>query len=182
MLFLLDGRYVQVRHLQRKGGLYFYNPSHLMRKAGYEALALGSDMREAIRRAAELNADWDTDENRVRRHHRASYEQEAGYVYFVASGPAIKVGFSRTPNGRIRALKTTSPFKINMIGIVVGSPQLEGEIHRKLRAYRCDGSGREWFNDEPEVRAIISAYLDRLGKIGLPPGHPTSYPRHGPAP
>jgi Meiotically up-regulated gene 113 len=164
MLFLLDGLYVQVRHLQRKGDSYYYNPSHLMRKAGYDAMPLGRNMRGAIARAAALNAKWDADENRRRLHERASYEQNAGFVYFVSAGPAIKVGFSRRPSDRIDALKTGSQFMFSTIGIAVGAPSLEREIHRKLRAFRCDGHGREWFRDVPEVRAIISSYLERYDR------------------
>jgi hypothetical protein len=177
MLFLLDGRHVQVRHLQRKGDLYYYNPSHLMRKAGYEAAPLGRDMREAIRRAAELNSGWDKDDRRQRRQGRSTYEQDSGFVYFVCAGASIKVGFSRTPDLRINALRTTAQFELVIIGVAVGSSQMEREIHRKLRAYRCNGDGREWFHDVPEVRAIISAYLERYDLKSRRVNHPMSESR-----
>ncbi len=50
---------IKVRHLREKpSGLYF-EPSSLMKAAGFQAEALGSDLAVAITRCAELKfRDW----------------------------------------------------------------------------------------------------------------------------
>ena len=49
----------KVRHLRKKGELYFFQPSQAMRKKGFYPEALGGDMSRAMLRAETLNADWD---------------------------------------------------------------------------------------------------------------------------
>jgi hypothetical protein len=159
MLFLLDGQQIQVRHLTKDGNNYYFKPSHLMRKAGYTVLALGSDLRDAIARAAEVNSAWDADPARRRRHKAAYYETSRGFIYFVAAGPAIKVGFSRQPQEKMAALRTTSAFPLDLIGIIVATQQLEKQIHSRLAAHKCESGGEDWFYDIPEVREVIASYL-----------------------
>lgn len=52
---------VKVRHLRVRKGRYFFQPSKVMRQHGYYPEALGADMKAAIARAEELNAQWDKD-------------------------------------------------------------------------------------------------------------------------
>lgn len=52
---------VKVRHLRFKAGRFFFQPSKIMRAAGYYPEALGDDLKAAIARAEELNAAWDRD-------------------------------------------------------------------------------------------------------------------------
>ena len=51
---------IRVRHLVRRGGGFYFQPSASMRRAGYVAEPLGSDESEAVSRAQALNAEWDT--------------------------------------------------------------------------------------------------------------------------
>lgn len=54
----------KIRHLRRKGDLYFYEPSKSMRKLGYFPEALGADYGHALQRAERLNAEWDIDKKK----------------------------------------------------------------------------------------------------------------------
>lgn len=159
-----DGRLIQVRHLQEKGGAYYFNPSSLMRKLGYTARALGRDLADAIDATEAFNLDWDR--RRDRAVNRSMLEdldvryiaaREAGsVVYFIESGGHIKVGTSRGLSQRIKQMQIGSPMPLNLLGSVSGGRLEEATIHEALQSYRSHG---EWFRDGPEVRNIIGQYL-----------------------
>jgi hypothetical protein len=77
-------------------------------------------------------------------------------VYFLqsADGP-VKIGRSKTPQGRARALQTGNPHQLTMLGSVVAFLGFETALHRAHAADRIQG---EWFRPSPAVLETI----DRL--------------------
>jgi hypothetical protein len=78
------------------------------------------------------------------------------FVYFVKpiglDGP-IKIGCSFTPEGRLSALMTWSPWPLEIIATVRGDRDLEKNIHE---CFAHSHSHREWFRSTPELRAAIA--------------------------
>ena len=76
---------------------------------------------------------------------------------------AVKVGFSRNPKGRVAALRTASPHRLRMLGLIEGDAGLERSIHRDLQRHRLSG---EWFEATPEVAAYLAElFRARAGSI-----------------
>jgi len=67
-----------------------------------------------------------------------------GYVYIVhATGTnQIKIGFSTDPSNRLIKLQTGSPYKLALIGLMLGSARTEKALHVLFKQYRQTG---EWF-------------------------------------
>lgn len=91
------------------------------------------------------------------------YGQATGFVYFIGCGDPyithVKIGFTRkNPYARMADLQTGCPFKLKMIGFVVGNIEMERELHDVLRDYRREG---EWFALENYVRTIVHDQLTR---------------------
>lgn len=69
-----------------------------------------------------------------------------GYVYFIgaAQSGAIKIGFTTgNPLRRLAALQTANCEDLVLLAVVDGSPQLEGEMHRRFAQNNVRG---EWFD------------------------------------
>lgn len=87
-----------------------------------------------------------------------------GHVYFVEAPGRIKVGFTMHPDSRLKQLQSFDMEKLTVIGIIYGSRALERHIHKLLHGHHQRG---EWFNDCPEVRAVIERAL--AGEIAIAP-------------
>jgi hypothetical protein len=79
-----------------------------------------------------------------------------GYIYFVLAVEVgrIKIGYTATPERRIHALHTSSPFQLETIKIIEGTSKEERALHRRFSHLRVH---REWFTDSPELREYISS-------------------------
>lgn len=77
-----------------------------------------------------------------------------GYVYFAQAGEdgPIKIGWTCSPQERIDALQTSSPFKLNVLVVLEGSKKDEAAFHRQFADHRLNG---EWFTDCDEIREEI---------------------------
>jgi hypothetical protein len=75
-----------------------------------------------------------------------------GYVYFVAGGPFIKIGWSFLIKTRVASLQTGNPYKLELLGAIPGSIDTERELHEMFKKYRAEG---EWFEDCQEIRDFI---------------------------
>jgi hypothetical protein len=76
-------------------------------------------------------------------------------IYFVQSegDGSIKIGFTSTPFAkRLETLKTGSPHKLKLLGIMPGLKKQERQLHRHFSAARMSG---EWFRPTPELLAYI---------------------------
>jgi hypothetical protein len=83
------------------------------------------------------------------------YENHYGVVYFIGnedSGP-VKIGFTSNeePSGRLQALQTASPVKLQILGYINGSIKVENKIHSFLRLHRLRG---EWFERDAALSIL----------------------------
>jgi uncharacterized protein YdaU (DUF1376 family) len=66
--------------------------------------------------------------------------------------PVIKIGWSRNPRGRIRAIGREARMSLTLLGTRVATISLERRAHVELGGFNLQG---EWFRDTPEVRAWL---------------------------
>lgn len=78
-------------------------------------------------------------------------------IYFIKpvdfDGP-IKIGRSKSPDGRRSTLETWSPFALELLAQVEGPASLEGRFHAAFKKYH---QRREWFDPAPALVAAIEA-------------------------
>jgi hypothetical protein len=82
----------------------------------------------------------------------------SGSVYFIlnpATG-ALKVGWSESPEDRLRTLQTASPDRLTLLGSVEGDLADEATMHEALAEYRLEG---EWFRATQDVLRRITDFL-----------------------
>lgn len=89
-----------------------------------------------------------------------------GQVYFLEGPLGIKIGFSIAPERRRRGLQTGMPGELKLLGAVPGTIRLERRIQRQFRHLKV---GREWYRDDPALRAFISMRCPASATNG-PPG------------
>lgn len=75
------------------------------------------------------------------------------FVYFVGGDQgAIKIGFAKSPDDRLREIQVGSPIPLSILALVEGGPKLEKGYHRRFAAHRLHG---EWFAPHPDILAEI---------------------------
>jgi hypothetical protein len=79
-----------------------------------------------------------------------------GFVYFIAAGDAIKIGYSKNVRLRFQTLQTASAVDLVLLGHVPGDVNFEQTLHERLAPHRRRG---EWFQDCSTVRDIINETL-----------------------
>jgi len=86
-------------------------------------------------------------------------------VYFIRSGDYIKIGVATNPHQRMRDLQTGNPIKLEIMGAIPGSFEMETELHRQFSENRTEG---EWFTVDNRIEDFITSivalfpdYLDR---------------------
>lgn len=89
---------------------------------------------------------------RTRRSNCAETEPRKGWVYFVRSGKAIKIGFTTDLDGRLSRLQTASSFPLQLLGTVPGTPRDEQNLHARFANLQVRG---EWFRGHPSLMAYI---------------------------
>lgn len=80
-------------------------------------------------------------------------------VYFVRHirvPRAVKVGWTSDLASRIRSLSTASPYGIEVIGVILGTMELETYIHDILKRERLNG---EWFWGKLTEEAVETGSL-----------------------
>jgi hypothetical protein len=88
-------------------------------------------------------------------------------VYFVSAPGRIKIGFTRMPEKRLKALRRADMEELTVIAIMDGKRALESKLHGLLKDYRLRG---EWFVDCPEVRMVIDeAVAGKHAVVERPP-------------
>ena len=80
---------------------------------------------------------------------RAPKGDDTGWVYFAVIGDHIKIGWTSYPKGRWKTLRPDE-----VLHCQPGSLADEHRLHMAF-AHLLD-KGREWFRDDPELRAYIS--------------------------
>ncbi|WP_303758379.1 GIY-YIG nuclease family protein [Sphingobium yanoikuyae] len=86
-------------------------------------------------------------------------------VYFIKpvgmDGP-IKIGCSRSPDGRRKTLDTWSPFALEVVAEIDGDLDIERRFHALLEPWH---DRREWFSASPEVLAVVDQV--KLGEFDI---------------
>ena len=77
----------------------------------------------------------------------------SGFVYAIAAGDAIKLGWSSNPIRRREQLSTGSFIGHRLIGFVKATREQEQELHSLCSAHRIRG---EWFRNEGVVSHFVS--------------------------
>lgn len=82
----------------------------------------------------------------------------AGWVYFVLSGDAVKIGFTDTrPDIRLKALQTGNPQELVLVGAIKGRSGLERTLHQAFAHLRIRG---EWFRWTNEIAGYAETHED----------------------
>jgi hypothetical protein len=82
-----------------------------------------------------------------------------GFVYVIEQYPYAKVGYSASPLKRLRGMQTASAVKLRLLGVCLGSMELEKAIHKILQeaGIACRG---EWYLLE-DIKHLFDT-MDRL--------------------
>lgn len=78
-----------------------------------------------------------------------------GFVYFIycKQTERIKIGFSFSPERRLRDLSRQSPVNdLKLLRVINGTPKDENRLHKKFNEYRHHG---EWFEFAPKIMKFI---------------------------
>ena len=73
-------------------------------------------------------------------------------VYFVQSGPYVKIGYSSNPIARIGTLQGGNPEPLTTLFFMAGNMETERELHTAFSDYHHSG---EWFRHEGELLEFI---------------------------
>ena len=89
-------------------------------------------------------------------------------IYFLKANDRIKIGYSHDPSDRVPAIQTASPYRLEVLLILEGTRDREGELHKKFANYRCQG---EWFEFCEPIQKFIedNAHRDRKYECGFTP-------------
>jgi DNA-binding XRE family transcriptional regulator len=102
----------------------------------------------------------------------------SGFIYAIAAGEVVKIGYSRDPQKRFAKLKTDNSTPCHLIGFVAGTLVEEKELHRKFKPWRVY---REWFHNTGPVHEFCAAIrlpLAPTQKRGRRPTTKPSNPLH----
>ena len=83
-------------------------------------------------------------------------------IYVISSGDAIKVGYSETPEKRLKQLQTGSSKPLFLLNTFWGDKQIEQKLHQALRDYSLQG---EWFVSCKQVFDVIDGFRDNLTRF-----------------
>lgn len=88
-----------------------------------------------------------------------------GFVYFLRCGDFVKIGFSKNPKGRARALAASLPFQIELAAAYPGTFFHEQKLHRLFAPHRARG---EWFRLHADIAAVIERGLPAYEEPPMP--------------
>jgi hypothetical protein len=119
-----------------------------------------------VRTVNYLNREIKEIEDRIEARKKRAEEEFAtrnhGYVYLIASEYGYKIGKSKTPDSRKKAIKVAMPFTTNRICLIKTTDmhQLEIDLHEQFATKRLNG---EWFNLTPDDVAYIQSLSEGGG-------------------
>jgi hypothetical protein len=76
---------------------------------------------------------------------------DEGFVYFLAGGGFIKIGFSTQPDRRWEWIRGILPFSTEKLGVHPGTRRLERALHVHFADFHVR---QEWFLDHPDIRTV----------------------------
>ncbi len=77
-----------------------------------------------------------------------------GFIYVVAAGDAVKIGWAANPERRLAELNVGTPYAHSLVGFIPGEKIRERELHRKFRPWRVRG---EWYHNKDDVADFSSS-------------------------
>lgn len=86
-------------------------------------------------------------------------------VYFFYDSNNIKIGYTKNLNARRKALQTSNPNRLVILGYINGDKNKEKELHQKFNYLRVQG---EWFMPKQELidyineNNLLMVYIDWL--------------------
>lgn len=99
-----------------------------------------------------------------------------GFVYFIACGDRVKIGYSEDPVKRLAKINSDSPWPCELLGYVKAGDFPESEIHQRFAPVRLHS---EWFALTDEIRAFIETAkvgqkqgIDRFDRTDLTDASP----------
>lgn len=94
--------------------------------------------------------------------------KHSGFVYFIQgeNGGAIKIGYTKNFDGRLKVLQTSYPDILKVLCLIPGSTKTETSYHKKYKDIRLNG---EWFkpNEEllKEIEKLKIKYNQQVGTL-----------------
>lgn len=82
-----------------------------------------------------------------------------GFVYFIRAAGAVKVGWAKDPEQRLRELQTGNPDRMVLLRVIPAEKTLEGDLHQYYAPWRLNG---EWF-------ALLGLLPDIWSRTAWPP-------------
>lgn len=82
------------------------------------------------------------------------YKKGPGWVYFIRSGDAIKIGFTVNVALRLSTLQSGNPNVLELLGAVRGSVEDERRTHEMFSRLHIRG---EWFREHPAILEYVAA-------------------------
>ncbi len=88
--------------------------------------------------------------------------KQVEWVYFIRRGEdgPIKIGWSRSPVGRMAQLQTGQEVQLHLLAMAPGGSREESELHRRFASSRMVG---EWFKATP----MLCAYVRQVRSQGV---------------
>ena len=77
-----------------------------------------------------------------------------GYIYSIAAGDHVKIGYSKDPEQRLKQIATGCPVKPEIIALCKGTMRQEKAIHAALVGLMCHSSG-EWY-EKKVIKDVIA--------------------------
>jgi hypothetical protein len=77
-------------------------------------------------------------------------------VYFIRAGDYIKIGVASDPHRRLREHQTSSPQKLELVGVIEGGRELERALHAMFSDAHVNG---EWFKPTAKMLAIAQGTI-----------------------
>src|SRR5690349_11259806 len=75
-----------------------------------------------------------------------------GIIYLLRCGDRVKIGFTNNFAARMRILKTSCPYPVELITSFLGNRAFEQFLHAMFADFRRHG---EWFEDSGWFRSVI---------------------------
>lgn len=79
-------------------------------------------------------------------------EKPRGFVYFIGSDEAVKIGYSANPRWRLNTLQVGCPHQLKLLLAIPGTPTDERALQKKFSEARQRG---EWFDLTPDIKKFL---------------------------
>lgn len=76
-----------------------------------------------------------------------------GYVYFLAVGDFVKIGFTRSPADRLTNVRRSAPADLDAYVVIPGRLAFEKKLHKRFADERSNG---EWFRFTDRLRDAMA--------------------------